>query len=751
MKKQLQLFPILLLLALTFFLPKEGFAGKEDIIEVPDLATLREIGEVGGPVYRVTGEVILTHQHGQRNQKYVQDAGAGMLIDDASAIITTSYERYDGITGLTGTLGAYNNLLQLIPLEDPGDATSAGNVVEPIELAIEDIGPNYQSMLIIIREVTFEQQPALPNFVASSNYPLYDETGTLTLRTPSNSANADYFGTPVPSTPRDLIALVSQFGMEMQVMPRSLADFISLDVFDLSFSVVDEMNDPIDDAVLTFGTVEYDPGVYVLENVEGGVHNFTIEKEGFRTHTGQVLVEEDMEVEVMLIADDPDMIPSGDLPWVAGDFDAGDFPPQGWKHFMLGDESSWTVDGTAAHHTFTGSGQNADNWLVMPAVELPEDQDMILTFMERNAFMTTYDYSGVMISTGSGIPGNEAFVEVYESDAALTENTLKQVNLSEYAGEIVYIAFVYKGENAHRWWVSNVQVEEAPDVFEVDNIAALFSDGVPNGPTYRITGEVVITHLQTAYRGQIYIQDASGAIMIDDPTGILETGYEVYDGIIGLTGTLSVFQNMLQLVPVEDAGAPNSTGNEIDPLEVTLSDFNEELQGMLVIVKNASFDLDESPATFTHNASFFIYDDTGEGVIRTPNSEDLLDYFGTPVPDKPMDIVGVIHQRNEVSRLQPRSLKDFIEIEEDDTSTPELSLEGIVLYPNPAFDRFRVDSQGQRIDFVSVFNLNGQLLTRTEGHGHSTTVEVSGLPAGLYLVQVVAGENTVVRRLQIVR
>ncbi|MBK6965943.1 MAG: chitobiase/beta-hexosaminidase C-terminal domain-containing protein [Bacteroidales bacterium] len=97
-----------------------------------------------------------------------------------------------------------------------------------------------------------------------------------------------------------------------------------------------------------------------------------------------------------------------------------------------------------------------------------------------------------------------------------------------------------------------------PVVNDVANIAALRA-GLTDGTAYRLTGEAVLT-FKSITRNAKYIQDATGAITIDDNTGKITTTYNLYDGITGITGTLSLNNLMLQFVPVIDPGAASSTG-----------------------------------------------------------------------------------------------------------------------------------------------------------------------------------------------
>jgi len=746
------------LLSLLFFvgisiMAIQGFAGNnkstKNAVEVANLGELRA-QEMGETVYLVTGEVVITHIHGQRNQKYIQDDTGAIVIDDPDGIITTEYNLYDGITGVSGTLSAFQNLLQFRPAEDPGEATSADNIIEPLVITLNDIQPEHQAMLIRVNEVEFVGD--YTTFNPSTNYNIEDPSGTGILRTPSQSAGLDYFGTDVPEGANDMVALVSQYAGDMQIFPRSLED-IYLDgvpIFDVTFSVIDEEDVAITDAVITFDGTTYDAGEYFFADVFSGIYNYTVEKTGYFTRTRQVTISgEDITVIVVLVAESPDMVDV--FPWDE-DFEGEEFPPLTWSHYAYG-PGGWASTPNAnsgqkaAFHDFEAG--EVDSWLVSPQIQLPEEESMLFKFFQRNAFMNRYDYSGVKISTGSGNPQQNEFVEVFESSSPIANYSERIINLSDYAGKVIYIAFVYQGDNAHQWFIDDISVEEAPEAIEVDNIAALY-DAEVGDLIYQVTGEVFITHQQQAYRGQMYIQDGSAAIMIDDNAGIITTEYNNYDGLVNIKGTLSVFQNMLQFVPVEDPGPANSTGNTVEPMEVSIADLNEEMQGMLVLVRNVSFDFDhpgfnspEDP-NFAHNRTYIIYNNTDTAVIRTPNYEDLLDYYGEPIPTEPKDLIGVLHQRWEVTRLQPRSLADFLE----PTSIQEIEAAGFNMFPNPAVTHFNISGE-QTIDYVRLYNMNGQLVMQEQVNNSSTVIDVSVLKTGIYIVQVIYGNNRLNYKLQI--
>ncbi len=194
-------------------------------VVVQNMTQLRTQVPGDGTVYMVSGEVILTFKQSFRNQKYVQDANAGILIDDTAGAITTNYTLLDGITGLTGTIAFYNNMLQLTPKADPGPATSTNNEVYPPTVTIEQINANlssYQARLVRIANAHFVETGT---FTGGQNYTLQDATGTIVFRT--TFYDVDYIGEAIPTGNFNIRVLVNQFNQIPQVTARALSDWSS--------------------------------------------------------------------------------------------------------------------------------------------------------------------------------------------------------------------------------------------------------------------------------------------------------------------------------------------------------------------------------------------------------------------------------------------------------------------------------------------------------------------------------------------
>lgn len=193
------------------------------VIEVATLADLRA-AYPSTDHFKVTGEVVLTFQQAFRNQKYIQDATAAILIDDNSGIITSAYNTGDGITGIIGTVTEYGQMLQFVPAFDPGAATSSGNQITPQVITIEELNNNfedYEAELVKIADAVFADAGAI--FENGQVYQISDNSkATGDFRT--TFWDVDYIGTTIPSGPGSIIGLPNSREEGNYISSRSLAD-----------------------------------------------------------------------------------------------------------------------------------------------------------------------------------------------------------------------------------------------------------------------------------------------------------------------------------------------------------------------------------------------------------------------------------------------------------------------------------------------------------------------------------------------
>lgn len=177
-------------------------------------------------IYKVTGDVVVTHKDSYNNRVFVQDAdmenGASIQIYE-----TPSYNNLnvgDVISNLTGKLSLYNKLLRITPSTSSLTVPSQSHTLHVDTLTFSEIQNNlldYQSALVCVENVVFEG--ATGNFETGENYTLKQNEETLTFRTDYHGAN--YIGQAIPTTePQNITGIIIQFNNNAQIAARNAND-----------------------------------------------------------------------------------------------------------------------------------------------------------------------------------------------------------------------------------------------------------------------------------------------------------------------------------------------------------------------------------------------------------------------------------------------------------------------------------------------------------------------------------------------
>jgi hypothetical protein len=263
------------------------------------------------------------------------------------------------------------------------------------------------------------------------------------------------------------------------------------------------------------------------------------------------------------------------------------------------------------------------------------------------------------------------------------------------------------------------------------------------GRYYQINSEALVTYAR-ATRNQKYIQDATAAILIDDAGNVITNTFAIGDGMIGFRGQTTYFNDLLQIVPLENI-APSSTGNTITPEVVTIANIvgNVELyESELVRINNVTFADGNGTNTFAGNVTYNISDgNTME--FRTFLTE--VDYVvnSNIIPDVTRDIVVLVSKNVATPRVVARS---FAEV---NLSTSGFNaIDGLTMYPNPLKGNtlFLTSSANANMS-VQIFDVLGKEVLKS--NVINNTVNVAGLNAGVYIVKITEEGKTATRKLVI--
>lgn len=427
----------------------------------------------------------------------------------------------------------------------------------------------------------------------------------------------------------------------------------------------------------------------------------------------------------------------------------GTFTEADWA-FHNGDlNGEGTCQGGSAFETIIGIGTYESTASETPTLTItspsdgqefaPETSDIVFTFNLENFNLS---------SNASAADGNGYLQYSVDNDANYTDLfSTDQITLPSFnAGEHTLDMQLVDNDGN----VLNPEVSDSVDftileTTEISSIANLRA-AAPN-EVYTLTGEALLTY-QQSFRNQKYIEDATAAILIDDENGTLITSYTIGDGITGITGELSVFNGILQFVPVVDAGAPTSTGNTISPQLITLTEFNaapENYASEYVVIENASIDNTSNP-TWETGTIYGLATDTDEANFRTSFHD--ADYIGEDVPTGQLNIAGIITREDIDNTGTAAYFFTARDLDDLDYSLSSAHFENadFSLYPNPASQgtvNVKIANQGEAQ--ISIYNILGErVLQKNISNGR---LNVSGLQSGMYLIQVSQDDNSVTKKL----
>ncbi|MCH2192524.1 T9SS type A sorting domain-containing protein [Kordia sp.] len=194
------------------------------ITQVSSITELRN-GNLGD-YYELDAEAIISYivTENTRNQKYIQDSGAGILIDDTAGTLSTTLAAGDGIFGLQGQLSQFSGVLQFVPISNLPGASSSGNSITPLFVTANELATNgeaYESRLIRVLNVEFSD---MGNFADNTNYTVTTAGGSDTTVCRASFGDEDLIGTAIPAVPVDIIGLGGEFNGSYQVLPRFSSD-----------------------------------------------------------------------------------------------------------------------------------------------------------------------------------------------------------------------------------------------------------------------------------------------------------------------------------------------------------------------------------------------------------------------------------------------------------------------------------------------------------------------------------------------
>ncbi|MFN2395050.1 MAG: trypsin-like serine protease [Bacteroidales bacterium] len=453
--------------------------------------------------------------------------------------------------------------------------------------------------------------------------------------------------------------------------------------YNVTFIITDENTDLVEDAVVTLDGMTNAAGDYFFENILAGTYAYEVEKEGYQTATGSILVEDDMTFDVVLLSDDA--VTVNLTVTVNDEFDQpvedAYFTIQGFGAHYTNAQGEVVITVVPGTYNYTVSKTGFEP--VAATVEINEDEnqnlDITLTYLRFNvAVDVNIEDAGTVTGTGEYYYGETVTIEAIPNTGYhfvhWTEDEIIVSTDSEYAFDVY----------GNRDFLA---------VFAL-NMYTISASAGPNGGI-NPSGDVEVFH------GDDIAFEITFA-----------PGYHVDD----------------VLVNGESVGAVES---------YTFENVTED--GYTI---HAEFAINIYQVTVTHEGNGTI---TPDGVIDAAHGSNLVFELtpdeGHRIADLEVDGQSVGAEENYIlsnitanttvhAIFEPEVSADFID-----------PLEGLKVYPNPASSIVTFESN-QIINEVQLLNITGQLVKTIQVNEMKGTIGIDGLPAGIYILHIKAETGT---------
>ena len=273
---------------------------------------------------------------------------------------------------------------------------------------------------------------------------------------------------------------------------------------------------------------------------------------------------------------------------------------------------------------------------------------------------------------------------------------------------------------------------------ELRALAPEYNGGENAGTAFfTYTGQAVVTQVQT-YRNVKYIQDATDAMYIYDVAGNIQTGVEIGDKITNITGKLTNYFGMVELIPSAEC---NVVGwmQQVKTTEITVNDLDynhaNPIQAKVVTLKGVMY---AQTGTFATGTYYDIKENnvTYDSLIYTDNYD--ADYIGDAIPAILVDINGVCNFKGGAG-IQTKNR--IVPLNKDNhvigtgNAIPGFNKAAIQLSPNPANSFVNIVTGSQMK--LEVYGLLGNLIAVENLYEGTNTISVSEYPAGMYLMKLI--------------
>lgn len=402
-------------------------------------------------------------------------------------------------------------------------------------------------------------------------------------------------------------------------------------------------------------------------------------------------------------------------------FEGSTFPPTGWTTFIgtngLGTKQNWKHESQNVH---TGSkaayvqyenvvnGSFAEDWMVTSAVDLSNLTSAELSFFTRKLFAnqtSTQSTYYIKVSTTSQTDHN-SFTTIQTWNEAQLVGTYdvyerKSVDLSAYAGQKIYIAFVMSNDNGNAWFVDDVVVSAQ----STENIATLpYSYGFENLDDWKLEN--------AGSAGNWTIEETNSFYAASEGTKYARYKYDDFSAADAWYISKGISLKKDQTINIEFDYRTGGFGGK-EKLKVAVGK------------KKAASDITNT-----------IWDNNGEGELtntgwKTGKTSYTASEAGTYY-------IGF----NAYSDAKQMYLFiDNIKLTDKTLTVNDIKQNKLSIYPNPISDKLNLKNDIE-ITSVNIYSLDGKLVKEAKINTKEASLDVNNLSAGNYVAVIKFKNNT---------
>ena len=203
-------------------------------------------------------------------------------------------------------------------------------------------------------------------------------------------------------------------------------------------------------------------------------------------------------------------------------FDNLEFPPS-WTVYNVDqdqDDRTWSIH-LFSHSETTGSAVHwyespmQEGWLITPKLRLPNNMESLLEFWSLNRFPEDNYHSGIWISTTDASVGSFTLLKQLAGDNEISSSWKKiSISLSDYAGDNVYLAFKYMGDDADVWFIDDISVKLSGIDGAARKVFGAVTPMVGEPFLYKVLVENTGTQPLTEYRVKL-VDDDNNVLAVD--------------------------------------------------------------------------------------------------------------------------------------------------------------------------------------------------------------------------------------------